>query len=352
MKEATFSIYITRGILQFAAARYDVDTDSLCAAAGLDPVLLTMPDQRISGTLHSVVWREAVARTGDANLGLHLGEVFNLATFGIVGYVLVNCQTFEDVLSKLSRYTQIFSQGAHIHFSVADGWVYCDCDVVNDLKNYLLEEPRQAIESTFASFLTATKALTGHPLRPYAVWFQFPCPADISEHKRIFNTDLHFSMPTNRMVFEANCLTRSVLSANANLLSIFEQHAEAMLEAMNQEHYYTRKVAQAIAHQLKGELPAIDAIAHSLALSVRQMQRELSAEGTSFQKLLDETRKELALRHLKNPNTAIHDVAFLLGFSEPSAFHRAFKRWTGQTPKNYRSLGVPKSVSDRYITNR
>ncbi|WP_290883145.1 helix-turn-helix transcriptional regulator [Fischerella sp.] len=68
----------------------------------------------------------------------------------------------------------------------------------------------------------------------------------------------------------------------------------------------------------------------------RQLQRELQAEGTSYQQLLDETRKELALRHLQNLDTPIHDVAFLLGFSEPSAFHRAFKRWTGQTPRVYR----------------
>ncbi|MFN6568942.1 AraC family transcriptional regulator [Dendronalium sp. ChiSLP03b] len=336
MKEATFSVYITRGIVQYAAARYGVDSDRLCTAVGIEPALLTMPDRRISGTLHSAVWREAVKRTGDENLGLHLGEVFNLATFGIVGYVLVNCQTFEEVLEKLSRYTHLFSQGAYIHFSVSDGMVFCDCDIVDDLKNYLLEQPRYAVDSTFASLMKATQTLTGNVLYPHAVWFQYPRPADTAEHDRIFGTGLHFSMPTNRIIFDANCLKWQVLSANASLLSVFEQHAEAMLDAMNRQDDYTRQVVQAIAQNLKGELPSIEAIARSLAISVRQLQRELQAEGTSYQQLLDDTRKELALRHLKNPNTPIHDVAFLLGFSEPSAFHRAFKRWTGQTPRTYR----------------
>ncbi|MBW4624982.1 MAG: AraC family transcriptional regulator [Brasilonema octagenarum HA4186-MV1] len=340
MKEATFSVYITRGIIQYAAARYGVNTDELCAAVGIDPTLLQMPDQRIPGTLHSAVWRETVKRTGDENLGLHLGEVFNLATFGIVGYVLVNCQTFGEALEKLSRYTRLFSQGAHIHFSVSEGMVLCDCDVVDDLRNYLVEEPRHAIESTFASLVTGTQTLTGKPLRPHAIWFQYPRPDDISEHERIFQTALHFLMPTNRIIFDANCLNWLVLSANSNLLSVFEQHAEAMLDAMNRKDNYTRQVVSAIAQQLKGELPSIEAIARSLTISVRQLQRELQAEGTSFQQLLDETRKELSLRHLKNPNTPIHDVAFLLGFSEPSAFHRAFKRWTGQTPRNYRLSNV------------
>ncbi|MBW4689916.1 MAG: AraC family transcriptional regulator [Komarekiella atlantica HA4396-MV6] len=335
MKEATFSVYITRGIVQYVA-RYGVDSDSLCAAVGIEPALLKMPDQRITGTLHSAVWWEALKRTGDENLGLHLGEAFNLATFGIVGYVLVNCQTFEQVLEKLSRYTHLFSQGAYIHFCVSEGLVFCDCDIVDHLKNYLLKEPRQAIESTFASLLTATQMLTGKPLCPLAIWFQHSRPADISEHERIFQTKLYFSMPKNRIIFDANCLNWSVLSANSNLLSVFEQHAQAMLDAINREDEYTRKVVEAIAQKLKGELPSIEAIAHSLAISVRQLQRELQAEGTSYQQLLDETRKQLSLRHLKNHNTPIHDVAFLLGFSEPSAFHRAFKRWTGQTPRAYR----------------
>ncbi|MCC5640073.1 AraC family transcriptional regulator [Nostoc sp. CHAB 5844] len=336
MKEATFSVYITRGIVQFAAARYGVDADSLCTDVGIDATLLKMPDQQISGTLHSAVWREVIKRTGDENFALHLGEAFHLATFGIVGYVLVNCQTFAEVLEKFSRYTRLFSQGAYIHFTVADGLVLCDCDIIDDLKNYLLEQPRYAVESTFASLLIATKVLTGKPLYPHAVWFQYPRPGDTSEHERIFQTGLHFSMPTNRIIFDANCLNWSVLSANSNLLSMFEQHAQTMLDAMNREDDYTRKVVQEIVKQLKGNLPTIEAVARSLAISVRQLQRELQAEDTSYQELLDNTRKELALRHLKNPATPIHDVAFLLGFSEPSAFHRAFKRWTGQTPRAYR----------------
>lgn len=335
MQEATFSVYLTRGIVQYAA-RQGVNPDSLCAAVGLEPALLKMPDQRITGTLHGAVWREAVQRTGDANLGLHLGEVFNLATFGIVGYVLVNCQTFEEVLEKLARYTQLFSQGAYIHYSVSEGLVRCDCDIVDHLKNYLLDEPRHAVESTFTSLLKATEVLTGKPLHPHAVWFKHPRPSDTAEHERIFGTGIHFSMPTNRLSFDANCLNWAVLSSNSNLLSVFEQQAEAMLDAMKREDDYTKQVARAIAQNLKGELPSIEAIARSLTVSVRQLQRELQAEGTSYQQLLDETRKQLALRHLQHPETPIHDVAFLLGFSEPSAFHRAFKRWTGQTPRVYR----------------
>lgn len=168
------------------------------------------------------------------------------------------------------------------------------------------------------------------------VSFRHASPGDISEYQRIFQTDLKFAMPFNRLAFNAAYLDWPVLSSNANLLSFFEQQADAMLGTLNGGDRYTQKVAYLIAEHLKGELPKIDAIASELSISIRHLQRELQAEGTSFQKLLDQTRQELALRYLKDPTFSIHDIAFLLGFSAPSAFNRAFKRWTGKTPRCYR----------------
>lgn len=106
-----------------------------------------------------------------------------------------------------------------------------------------------------------------------------------------------------------------MLSVNASLLSAFEQHAEDILNQLDQSDTYTNRVIQEITRSLHGEVPSIEAIAHNLAISIRHLQ----AEGTSYQQLLDATRKELALRYLKKLNVTVHDVAFLLGFSEPSA---------------------------------
>lgn len=336
MQEATFSIAIVRDIVQYVAAQ-GVEINRLYSAANIDPLWLDDPDRQVSGEVLKYLWREASAQTGDHHLGLHIGEAFDLSAIGIVGYVLLNCETYGQVLEKLSQYTRLFSQGVVIQHRDSDGWVQCDCEIVGNVKNYLLDEPRHPIESTFAALMTATQQLTGNSLPAHAVWFQHPSPEDCSEHQRIFQTLVQFSQPMNRIVFKSTCLDWSVRSANTNLLSVFELHAATMLKAQNQAHSYTQKVMQAITHHLQGEVPIIDAIARNLMISVRQLQRELQAENTSYQQLLDETRKELALRHLKNQETSIHDVAFLLGFSEPSAFHRAFKRWTGQTPRSYRS---------------
>lgn len=335
MQEAKFSIALVRDIVQYVTAQ-GVEANCLYTAAQIDPTWLDNPDLQVSGEVLKYLWREAIAQTGDLNLGLHTGEVFDLAAIGIVGYVLLNCQTYGQVLQKLSQYTRLFSQGVAIHHHVSDGWLHCDCEIVGNLNNYLLDEPRQPIESTFSALITATQQLTGKHLSASEVWFQHPRPDDCSEHERIFQTTVQFSQPVNRISLDPTCLNWAIRSSNPNLLSVFELHASAMLKAQNQAQHYSQKVIAAIAHHLQGEVPLIEAIAHSLTISVRQLQRELQTEETSYQQLLDDTRKELALRQLQIAETSIHDLAFLLGFSEPSAFHRAFKRWTGKTPRNYR----------------
>ncbi|MGB3614593.1 MAG: AraC family transcriptional regulator ligand-binding domain-containing protein, partial [Elainellaceae cyanobacterium] len=243
--------------------------------------------------------------------------------------------TYGQVLEKLCQYTQLFSRGVTLRHYAAGDCVYCDCNIVGGFKNYLLEEPRHPIESTFAALFTATRQLTGHALDAQAVWFQHPCPTEVSEHERIFQSPVQFSQPANRITLDAHCLDWPVRSANPNLLSVFEAHASAMLIAQ-QSQSYSQQVMTAIAQALQGEVPTIEAIARTLMTSVRQLQRELQTDNTTYQQLLEETRKALAFQSLKNPEISIHDVAFLLGFSEPSAFHRAFKRWTGQTPRIYR----------------
>lgn len=339
MKEALFSVGIVRDIVQYAVL-HGATVPDLCSAIGMAPSLLEQPDQQVSGEVLKNLWHEAVAQTQDEHLGLHIGECFELSAIGIVGYVLLNCSTVEQVLEKLARYTQLFSQGVAIAYTVEDGWVYCDCQIVRHLKNYLLDEPRHPIESTFAALVTAIHQLTGQHVTPYAVWFQHSAPDDSAEHRRFFQTDVQFSQPVNRIVLDIKCLDWPVRSANAALLSLFEQYAEHQLTLLNQTDGYSKKVVQELIGQMNGNTPDINKIAHNLIISVRQLQRQLQAEGTSFQTLVDETRRELALRYLQNSETAIYDIAFLLGFSEPSAFNRAFKRWTGKTPRTYREATI------------
>jgi len=334
-QEAKFSVAIARDILQYVAAQ-GVDLQDIYRSTKIEATWLEDPDRQISGELMRLLWREAVLQTGDRDLGLHIGEAFDLPAIGILGYVLLNCQNYAQVLEKLSQYTCLFSQGVAIHHQTFERLLYCDCEIVGGVKNYLLDEPRHPIESTFSALLNATQKLTGKALQVYEVWFQHHMPIDCREHERIFQTQVKFSQSINRMIFSADVLDWQVRSANANLLSVFESHANDMLKSLSQSASYSHKVMKLIAENLHGAVPPIEAIARALMVSVRQLQRELQVENTSYQQILDDTRKQIALKHIRDRQTSIHDLAFLLGFSEPSAFYRAFKRWTGATPRNYR----------------
>ncbi|HEY9663888.1 MAG TPA: AraC family transcriptional regulator [Allocoleopsis sp.] len=209
MQEATFSVAIVRDIVQYVVNQ-GVETDALYQAAGIDPSWLEDPDRQVVGEVLQKLWCEAVVQTGDRDLGLHIGEAFDLAAIGIVGYVMLNCKTYRQVLEKLCQYTQLFSRGVILHQQIVDSWVYCDCDIVGGFKNYLLDEPRHPIESTFAALFKATRQLTGRELDAQAVWFQHSRPSDVSEHERIFQTTVQFSQSANRIILHAHCLDWSV----------------------------------------------------------------------------------------------------------------------------------------------
>lgn len=124
------------------------------------------------------------------------------------------------------------------------------------------------------------------------------------------------------------------------LLELFERQATAIADRLDEYGPVGRRVVNVMVNRVKGAAPTIDAVAMELAMSTRSIQRALQDEGTSYQLLLDDVRRELAIRHLAVPGTSATQVAFLTGFSEPSAFARAFRRWTGSTPGAYCAWGL------------
>jgi AraC-like DNA-binding protein len=175
------------------------------------------------------------------------------------------------------------------------------------------------------------KRLTNNAVRPAAIHFNHPQPADTSEHQRIFDC------PRNEMVLHRKDLAQPILLANPQLLSQLEQFAREMLTRL----YPPDTWADWVVHQInwclsRGEKPFLGAIASALARSPRQLQNKLKEEEIAFRMLLDQVRKEAALKYLDEPNITICDIAFLLGFSEQSAFNHSFKRWTGANSGDYR----------------
>ena len=132
------------------------------------------------------------------------------------------------------------------------------------------------------------------------------------------------------------------LAADPAMSSIMERHLSRLLRDLPPDETFAARVRHVLIEELRRGEPTLDRLAARLRMSERTMQRRLSQQGTSLQALLDEVRHDLSLRHLGESRESIAEIAFLLGFSEVSAFHRAFKRWTGSTPGAYRqALSAP-----------
>jgi AraC-like DNA-binding protein len=192
--------------------------------------------------------------------------------------------------------------------------------------------PRPVSDFVVASWLVTSRQATGVNWIPVEVRFPHSVPDDTSELRRLFGCTLKFGHHRSELVFSRNLLDLPLLQADPNLQAILEAQVVAMLQKLPKGEAATDAVRRCLAGELCNGQPTLRQIAPRLHMSPRTLHRRLEDEGTSFRRVLTEVRRELAARHLTEDQLAVSEVAFLLGFSEPSAFHRAFKRWTGHAP--------------------
>ena len=300
-------------------------------------IALTWPpdsDARVGGAAMERLWDYVVHATRDPLIGLHLAESYNPGALDILGYVVLNCSTVGDVLDRLSRYVHVLNDGLHVELVRTGATAYCRATFVTSRDNYLLRRSREAIDSLWGGLARELRRLPVRPVRAAAVWLRLPQPsaADAAEYERVLGVPVHFGASEDRFIFASADLDEPIVSANPALLQAFEKHADDVLSRITRAGTPTRRVMEVVASRMKGTVPTLTEVARELAMSDRNLQRALRSDGTSYVKVVDELRKDLALSHLSTPGTSAGQVGFLLGFSEPSAFHRAFRRWTGQGP--------------------
>lgn len=296
-------------------------------------------DARVRGSQVERLWSCASEQLQDPLVGLHMSEAYGPGTLDLLGYIILSCATLGDVLERASRYARLLNDGMRIELVRMQSLSYCRITVVESMDNYLRRSPAHAVDATWGGFTRELRRLTAEGVVPHEVWLRRPRPprAQQEEYRRVLGAPVVFDAPEDRFILSSPSLDVPILAANPALLAIFEQHADAVLGGMEKPGSRSTQVAAVLTRRLKGEVPPLKAIARELAMSARTLQRALQQDGTSFQRLVDDVRRELAIRHLSDPRASASQVGFLLGFSEPSTFHRAFRRWTGTTPGAYRS---------------
>ena len=318
-----------------AAAAHGVTAPSLYAAVAIEPAMLAGPDHRIPFAKLVSLYETAAALTHDDCFGLHVGEAVDATAFDVLGYSVINSANLGEAVARVVRYHSIWTDGAAFEFRnhgarAVLNYQYLDASI---------REHRQDAEMTFAAYISLGREVTGTDWNPESVSFQHARPADVSEHARIFRCQVGFGAEANELVMKSSVLGLSIKKADAKLCALLDKHAEALLTRYPYHNDLIGRTREIIRSELNGGNPAIEGVAHKLGMSPRTLQRKLREHDTSHQQLLDDLRKNLALKYLDEQSMAIGEVAYLLGFSESSAFHRAFKRWTGQTPSEHRRQG-------------
>jgi AraC-like DNA-binding protein len=315
-----------------AAANSGVAAHSLYEATGLNADLLADPDRRIPFSTIVLLYEKAAALTGDDAFGLHVGENVDPKAFDVLGYSVINSPTFGAGLDRMVRYNSLWTNGSSFAIEISE----INTRIIYTYQDPAIEESRHDAEMTFAAIVTLGRTITDSDWSPLSVGFKHPQPLDTTEHSRIFRCKLTFGAEENEFIFDSRTLALPLVKADASLCAVLDRHAKELLTTFPRQDTLVDRLRTLIRDELNGGDASIDRLAVKLGMSGRTLQRKLREHGTSHQELLDQMRSALAMRYLREPEMAICEVAYLLGFSESSALHRAFKRWTGMTPSEFR----------------
>ena len=325
-------------LLLWTAGQHGADVPALCRAIDYDAAPTTNPDARVPIATIQRLWPLVMEATHNPHFDLHLGRLINFTAAGTLAYVLLHAPTLGAAIAQLCRYQDVACQGVRTVQTPAPEWPGGSW-LTLELTSPAIIYPRYVLNSELSIYLAVFATLIGQPATPLAVRLAYPRPADTQEYERAFGTAaLEFDAPVTQVAFSAATLAQPVLHANPALFPLFEQHAAALLAQLpsSQLPSLVEQVRSEIVRQLKGEAPTLAAVADRLHLGVRTLQLKLKEANYTYQQLLDTVRRDLAQRHLREPHLSTTDIAFLLGYSEPSVFVRSFKKWTGQTPGAFR----------------
>ncbi|UVE17666.1 AraC family transcriptional regulator [Pseudomonas sp. LS44] len=338
---SSVSVAYLQGLLDHLQ-RQGIEPAALFARAQLSPALLAQREQRIAASTYLKLLGLGVELSGDEQLGLHLGEAVRPGYYGVLGYLLMSCATLGDALHRQARYAALVGNLGLVDLADEPPRAGCEPLVAHSWQPLLALQQRQTSEETLAGWVTFGHWISGLDEAPTEVRFQHPAPADTAEHQRIFRCPVRFGQADNALIFPKRLLAAPLGQADALVRAPLDAYAERQLRELRQGHTVLDRARLVLAGQLTEQGVDLERLAEQLQLSPRTLQRRLREAGLSFSHLVDETRQLLVLHYLRDPALELVDIAWRVGFSEPGSLARAFRRWTGQSPAEFRrSLSSP-----------
>jgi AraC-like DNA-binding protein len=336
MPEGSVAAGFARALTDLAVSK-GADRTELAARSGIDPKLLEDQDNRIPFARYVALMRAAKVLSQDPALALHFGEAYDMTELSIVGLLGQAAMSGAEAFAQLGRYTRLI---ADIEVEAPEGGDRLVMQQENG-QTWLVDRRRnpnefpELTESSFAR-MVATGRRFGSPDAIRAVHVTHAEPSYRAEYDRIFRVPVMFGSDRNAVLVDAGVLDFKPSNPSRYVFGILSERAEELLKELESTKTTRGRVESLLLPILHTGDIGMDAIAESLGLSRPTLFRKLKAEGTTFEKLLDELRHKMALNYLSGKRVSVNETAYLVGFSEPAAFSRAFKRWTGMSPREMR----------------
>jgi AraC-like DNA-binding protein len=325
------SITIVRAIVD-ELQRRGVPPAEVCARAGFEPEELADATARISVPRYESAVSAALELSSDPALGLHVAWSAPAGALHVVGHLLVNCATMRDAIGQFFRFSPLILEGTSWSLEEEDDrarFVYAQQLVVGTA------HARFDAEFCLTLVLKLGFQLIGREAPPTLVRFRHDTPPYAGAYEPIFGTSVLFGQAANEIVFKRKYLDLPQMHRDEGVRELLQRRAEDLLARRGSDELPYR-----IGTLLRGGADLatlnVEHLAHRLGIAPRSLQRRLQERGVSLTALLEEAKRDVACAALQTQKAAIKDIAYRLGFSEPSAFHRAFKRWTGMTPAEFR----------------
>lgn len=309
------------------------DAAHLIAACGLTRETLANPDNIIPFGLGARLLHLAAAELGCPHFGMLLGQRQDLALLGPIGFLMQHSPDVRSALANLLRYMHLHVEGANARLVVREGLVEFSYRIL--IPGVLGAE--QVYGVCMANEFRFMQLLCGRDWRPAAVHFCFRAPPDEAPFRSFFGAPVRFDQPASAVVFPEQYLDRRISSADPALGDILQRYVSQI------ESRHSGDFAGQLRSVIRTLLPTgsctADRVAGLFAMHRRTLHRLLSADGTTFEQVMDTMRQEIAVQMLEQSDMKLALLADMLGYNELSSFNRAFRRWTGSSPSEWRTLG-------------
>lgn len=330
---SSFSSKLACDLIDFAA-QHGANADALHGILQLDKQYRNRDDVRVPVTVMARLWQQAQVQTNDPHLAFHMGAEFSYTARRTPSLIMQSSKSVLEAFELGIQYSEIIATALGMELAADNENFYLDFMPQSDWQKAPPSVVADSIAVTLVSCLNSTQLCVGKFVSPSILKFQFRRPDNAYEFFDIFNAEIEFNQPVNRIGFPKDVSGYAISTHDNGLLASLKKYGDELKLALDGKDRFVLTVQEKIIEAFKPpQFPSLDHTASALNMTSRTLQRKLSAADYSYQKLLDEIRQNFALKYLDGGQKTVFEISYLLGYRDISSFTRACKRWFGASPR-------------------